>query len=100
MVRYCPLDIEVIIKKGLIYALLLSTLLIPCYLLVIWTQLAFFGEVNLYFSLITLILLVFVGFLFPKLRFRTEEAFERALFKKRHNYRETLLRSSRDMVSR
>lgn len=99
MVRYCLLDIEVMFKKGLIYTLLLSTLLIPCYLLVIWTQLAFFGEVNLYFSLITLILLVFVGFLFPKLRFRTEEVFERALFKKRQNYRETLLRSSRDMVS-
>ena len=40
-----------------------------------------------------------VGFLFPKFRFQTEEALERVLFQKRTNYRETFLRSSREMVS-
>ncbi|MFQ5976306.1 MAG: hypothetical protein ACE5J5_08335, partial [Candidatus Hydrothermarchaeales archaeon] len=92
------MDIDVIIKKSLVYAFLLLTLLVPCYLLVIWTQLTFFGKVSPSFSLITLVLLTLVGFLFPKLRFRTEEAFERVLFKKRHDYRTTLLRSSRDLV--
>jgi len=47
----------------------------------------------------TLALFMIVGFLFPKFSFRTEEAFERVLFKKRYNYRETLLRSSKDMLS-
>lgn len=98
MVRYRLLDIEVVIKKSLIYALLLLALLFPCYLLVIWAQLSFFGEVNLTFSVVSLGLLIVVGFLFPKLSFRAEEAFERVLFKKRYNYQETLLRSSRDMV--
>jgi two-component system, NtrC family, sensor kinase len=46
-----------------------------------------------------LFLLVAVGFVFPKVRFKTEDALERALFKKRTDYRETLLRSSREMVS-
>ncbi|PWS21156.1 hypothetical protein DKP78_25070, partial [Enterococcus faecium] len=47
----------------------------------------------------TLVILIVVGFFFPKLRFRTEEALERVLFRKRTNYRDTLLQSSRDMVS-
>ncbi len=99
MVRYRLLDIEIVIKKSLIYVFLLLVLMIPCYLLVIWAQLTFFGVVSPIFSLITLALLILVGFLFPKLRFRTEEAFEHVLFKKRYDDRETLLRSSRDMVS-
>jgi signal transduction histidine kinase len=97
--RYRLLDIDVFIKKSLIYASLLLVLLMPCYLIVIWGQQAAFGAINYTFSLSTLMLFFIVGFLFPKLRFRTEEALERALFQKRVDYRETLLRSSRDMVS-
>jgi two-component system NtrC family sensor kinase len=97
--RYRLMDIDVIIKKSLIYAFLLLILLMPCYLVVILGQKAAFGSINYTFSLFTLLLFMMVGFLFPKLRFRTEEALERALFQKRVDYRETLLRSSRDMVS-
>ena len=97
--RYRLMDVDVVIKKSLIYASLLLLLLIPCYLVVIWAEQIAFGHINYTFSLFTLALLMVVGFLFPKLRFRTEEALERALFRKRIDYRETLLRSSRDMVS-
>jgi len=97
--RYRLMEIDIIIKKSLIYVVLLSVLLIPCYLLVVWGQKVVFGNINYSFSVFTLVLFLLVGFLFPKLRFRTEEAFERVLFKKRYDYRETLLRSSRDMIS-
>lgn len=97
--QYRLLDINVVIKKSLIYASLLVLLLVPCYVLVIWFQQIAFGTVSYTFSLSTLILLLIVGFFFPKLRFRTEEALERALFKRPVDYRDTLLRSSRDMVS-
>jgi len=99
MVRYRLLDIDIVIKRSLIYAFLLGVLLVPCYIVIIWTQLVFFGKVSPTFSLISLILLILVGFLFPKLRFRMEEAFEQVLFKKRYDHRETLLRSSREMIS-
>src|SRR5262245_11451323 len=46
-----------------------------------------------------LMLFIIVGFLFPKFRFRTEDALDRVLFQKRVDYRETLLRSSKEMVS-
>ena len=99
VVRYRLLDIEVVLKKSLTYALLLLVLLVPCYLVVIWGQQTAFGHIDYLFSILTLMVFIIVGFLFPKLRFRTEEALERVLFKKRVNYRNTLLNSSRDMVS-
>lgn len=99
IVHYRLLDIQVVIKRSLVYAVLLLMLLVPCYLLVVWGQTLHFGRVDYLFSFMTLSLFILVGFLFPKLRFQAEAAFERVLFKKRYDYKETLLRSSRDMVS-
>ncbi len=93
------MKIDIAVKKGFIYALLLLGLVVPCYLLFIWAQKAAFGTLNYSFSLVSLVLFIVVGFLFAKFRYKTEEALERVLFKKRYDYRETLLRSSRDMVS-
>jgi K+-sensing histidine kinase KdpD len=93
------MDIGVVFRKGVIYALLLLALLVPCYAVVVFSQYLTFGEINYSFSLVTLTLLTVVGFLFPKLRFKTEDALERALFNKRSDFRETLLLSSKDMVS-
>lgn len=99
IIQYRLLDVSVAIKKSLIYALLLLGLLIPCYFVVIQAQSYAFGRISYQFSVITLMLLTAVAFLFPKFRFKTEDALERALFKKRFDYRETLLHSSQDMVS-
>ena len=97
--QYRLLDINVVIKKSLIYALLLLVLLAPCYLLFIFGQQAAFGNIDYSFSMFTLVLFIMVAFFSPKVRFRTEEALEKVLFQRRANYRETLLRSSREMVS-
>ena len=97
--RYRLMDIDIVIKQSLIYALLLLLLLVPSYLIVIWAQAATFGEIDYTFSMFTLLLFVVVGFMYPKLRFRTEDALERILFKKSYNYQNALLRSSKDMLS-
>ncbi len=99
IIQYRLLDINVVIKRSLIYALILLTLLIPCYVIVIEGQKYAFGQLSYTFSVVILFLMTIVGFLFPKFRFKTEEALERALFKKKADYRETLLRSSKEMVS-
>src|SRR5262249_6084387 len=99
MVRYRLLDIELVIKRSLVYAFQLLILLTPCYVLLLLAQTLFFGEVSPRFSLFAVFLFILVGFFFPKFRFRTEEAFERVLFKKRHDYRATLLHSSREMLT-
>jgi two-component system NtrC family sensor kinase len=97
--RYRLMDIDVVLKKSVTYAVLLSALLIPCFLIMILGQRLAFGSVDYNFSLIALLLFIVVGFLFPKFRFKTEDALEKVLFQKRVDYRETLLRSSREMVS-
>jgi two-component system NtrC family sensor kinase len=99
IIQYRLLDVTVAIKRSLIYALILIALLAPCYLIVIEGQWFAFGQISYSFSFFTLFLLLVVGFLFPKFRFKTEDALERVLFKRRVDYRDTLLRSSRDMVS-
>jgi len=99
IIQYRLLDVSVVIKRSLIYALVLIALLVPCYIIVIGGQLYSFGSISYSFSSVTLVLLLGVGFLFPKFRFKTEDALERALFRRRIDYRDTLLRSSRDMVS-
>jgi hypothetical protein len=93
------MKIDAAVKKSLIYVLLSLGLLVPCYLLFIWAQKAAFGTLNYSFSLVSLVLFIAVGFLFAKFQYKTEEALERVLFKARYDYRETLLRFSRDMVS-
>lgn len=97
--RYRLMDIGVVVRWGVIYGLLLMGLLIPCFGVVVLSQYFIFGKISYSFSLIALCLLVVVGFIFPKLRFKTEDALERALFSKRVDYRDTLRRSSRDMVT-
>ncbi len=97
--RFRLMDIDIAIKQSLIYALLLLLLLVPCFLIVIWTQLVAFGDIDYTFSMFTLLLFVVVGFMYPKLRFRTEDALERILFKKSYNYHNALLRSSKDLLS-
>jgi two-component system NtrC family sensor kinase len=97
--RYRLMDIGVVLRWGVIYGLLLVGLLIPCFGIVMGSQYLVFDQISYSFSLISLVLLIVVGFVFPKLRFKTEDALERVLFKKRLDYRDTLLRSSRDMVS-
>jgi two-component system, NtrC family, sensor kinase len=99
ILAYRLLDIDVIFKNTVIYASILSILVIPCYFVIILGQQVAFGSIDYVFSGLTLALFIVVGFLFPKVRFRTEEALERALFQQRVDYRETLLHSSRDMVS-
>ena len=98
--RYRLLDIDVVIKKSVIYAVLLLALLLPCYALVIFGQKMAFGIVNYEFSLGTLVILIVVGFFFPKLRFRTEEALERVLFRKRTRLSERVRISTIETMSR
>jgi two-component system NtrC family sensor kinase len=99
IIQYRLLDISLLIKKTLVYASLLATLLVPCYGLVVLAQQVRFGRIDYLFSLGILILFIAIGFFFPKFRFMTEDALERVLFKRRIDYRETLVRSSKEMVS-
>jgi two-component system, NtrC family, sensor kinase len=99
VIKFSLLDIDFIVKKSIIYALLLLILILPCFFVIILSQAFTYGQIDYNFSALNLVIFMIVGFFFPKLRFRTEDALERVLFKKSYDYRHTLLQSSRDMIS-
>jgi len=99
IVRHRLMDINIVMKKGTTYVLLVLLLFIPLLLMSILSQILFFGKINYLFSL-TVFLLIFLGaILFERIKHGTEKAVEQILFRNRYNYRETLGEFSRAMVT-
>ena len=99
ILRHRLMDINIVLKKGTTYVLLMLVLFIPSILLIILSQKIFFGEVNYLFSAIILSILLLVAFFFHQIKPGTEKAVEYLLFKNKYDYHETLGRFSKAMVS-
>jgi two-component system nitrogen regulation sensor histidine kinase GlnL len=99
IVRHNLMDIHIIFKKGTTYVLLLLLLFAPSLLLIFLTQKVFFNRVDYLFSVIIFSLLLLVTILFFRIKPHTEKAVEQLLFKDKYDYRETLGRFSKAMVS-
>ena len=93
------MDINIVLKKGTTYFLLMLLLFVPSILLIILSQKLFFKEINYLFSAIILSLLLLVAFFFHQIKPGTEKAVEYFLFKNKYDYRETLGKFSKAMVS-
>jgi two-component system NtrC family sensor kinase len=92
-------DINIVLTKWATYGLITLLLLIPSATLVILGQKHLFKEVNYLSLMIIILILVVVADLFQKVKPRTERAVERFLFKDRYDYRETLGKFSKALVS-
>jgi signal transduction histidine kinase len=99
IVKHRLMDINIVFTKGTTYVLLMLLLFIPSIILILLSQKIFFKEINYLFSGIILALLILVAFLFHQIKPGTEKAVEYLLFKDKYNYRETLGRFSKAMVS-
>jgi signal transduction histidine kinase len=99
IVKHRLMDINIVFKKGTTYLLLMLLLFIPSVILILLTQELFFKEINYLFSAIILSLLMLTTFLFHHIEPGTEKAVENFLFKNKYDYRETLGRFSKAMVS-
>jgi signal transduction histidine kinase len=99
IVQYRLMDINIVLKKGTTYFLLLLLLFVPSAALILISQEFFFKEINYLFSTLILLLLLLVAFFFNKIKPGTERAVEQLLFKNRYDYRETLGKFSRAMVT-
>lgn len=86
--KYHLMDIEIAVKYGLTYSVLLSLILFPCYVLILWAQKPHFGSVNYSFSILAFLLLVVVAIAFYKFKSVAEETITRLVFKSEyHSYR-------------
>ena len=99
IIKHRLMDIDVVLKKGTTYVLLILLLFIPSTALILLSQKFFFGGIDYLFSLVILSLLFLVAFLFHSIKPGTEKAVEQLLFKHKYDYRETLGRFSKVLIS-
>jgi len=99
IVKHRLLDINIVLKKGTTYGLLIFLLFVPSALLIILGQRLFHKEINYLFLTYVFSILFLVAIFFYKIKPRTEKAVEQLLFKKHYDYRETLGKFSKAMVS-
>jgi len=99
IVKHRLMDINIVLKKGSTYVLLMLLLFGPSILLIILGQKVFFNKINYLFSGIITLLLFLVSILFYRIKPQTEKAVEQFLFKDKYDYRETLGKFSKAMVT-
>jgi two-component system, NtrC family, sensor kinase len=92
-------DINIVLTKGATYGLIALLLLIPSATLIVLAQKFPFKEFNYVSLTIILLILLLVAVFFQKVKPRAERVIERFLFKDRYDYRETLGKFSKAMVS-
>ncbi len=99
IIKYRLLDINIVFKKGTAYASGLLLVLVPIYLILLWTQNIFFKTINISYSIIIFCLLIITAIAFYKIRLKAETAIEKVLFNNKHDYYNILTNFTKDMVS-
>jgi signal transduction histidine kinase len=99
IVKHRLMDIQVVLKKGTTYVLLMLLLFVPSFLLIVLSQKLFFQRINYMFLAVIFSILLLLTFFFNKIKQPTEKAVEQLFFKDKYNYRETLGKFSKAMVS-
>jgi len=99
IVKHRLMDINIVFKKGTTYALLMFLLFVPLVFISILSEQLFFGKISYLHSFVVLALLFIAGVLFYRIKPGTEKVVEQLLFRDRYDYRETLRKFSKAMVS-
>ncbi|MBM4306041.1 MAG: GAF domain-containing protein, partial [Deltaproteobacteria bacterium] len=99
IIKHRLMDINIVFKKGTTYVLLLLLLFVPSFLLILLGQKIFFGKIHYLFTVMMFSVLFLAALLFHRIKPGTEKAVEHLLFRDRYDYRETLGRFSKAMVS-
>jgi signal transduction histidine kinase len=99
IIKHRLMDINLVVKKGTTYFLLIVCLFLPAALLLVYVQHLYFHQISYYFSIIVLLIVFILTVVYDKVRVGTEKAVEQLLFRNRYDYRETLGEFSKAMVS-
>jgi signal transduction histidine kinase len=99
ILKHRLMDINIVLKKGTTYFLLLMLLYVPSFLFILLSQKVFFDRISYLFSVVVVALLFLITILFYRIKPQTEKAVEQILFKRLYDYRETLANFSKAMVS-
>lgn len=99
IVKHRLMDINIVFKKGTTYVLLMLLLFVPSVFLIILGQKVFYKQVNYLFLIYLFFILFLVAVFYYKIRPKTERAVEQLFFRRHYDYRQTLSKFSRAMVS-
>ena len=99
IIRFRLMGINIVFKKGAVYAIGLLFTLIPSYVILLWTQNIFFKTINISYSIIMFCLLILTAIAFYKVRIRAEIAVERVLFRNKYDYYKLLTNFSKELVA-
>ena len=99
IIKHRLMDINIVLKKGTTYILLLLLLFIPSFILILLGQIIFYGKIDYLFTVMMFSVLFLAAILFHRIKPGTEKAVDHFLFKDRYNYRETLGKFSKAMVN-
>jgi signal transduction histidine kinase len=99
IIKHRLMDINIVLKKGTAYVLLLILLIVPSFIFILLIEEVFFGKISYLFSVVIVALLFLVTIFFYRIKPQAEKIVEQVLFKNRYDYRETLATFSKAMVS-
>lgn len=93
------MDIDLFLKKGTTYGLLMLLLFVPSSLLIVYAQEMFYDKIDHLFTIFMFSLLLLVTLLFNRIKERTEKAVEQLFFKNRYDYHDTLSQFGKALVT-
>jgi signal transduction histidine kinase len=99
VLKYHLMDINIVIKKGTVYAYLSFLVLIPCTIIIIIAQRYFFGEARTFFTFLAFCTLLLASLVSLRVKPEIEEYVETVVFKRRFKYKKALRDLSEIIVS-
>jgi two-component system NtrC family sensor kinase len=99
IVKHHLMDIDIIIRKGAVYAYLAFAVFVPCMLILFFAQKFFFGLTNPFFTFLTFCTLLLACLAILKVGPEIETYIEKRLFKSKFEYKKALRELSEIIVS-
>jgi signal transduction histidine kinase len=99
IIKHRLMDINIVFKKGTTYALLTFFVFFPSAVLILLGQKFFLGKFYYLFSIFILSTVILTAIFFDKIKPRTERKVEKLLFRGSYDYRDTLNKFSKALVT-
>ena len=99
IVKYHLMDIDIVIKKGTVYAYLSFSILVPCMIGIILAQKFFFNQANSFFTFLTFCALLLTSLVMLRVKPYIEDYIEKRMFKRKYEYKKALEQLSTLVIS-
>jgi signal transduction histidine kinase len=97
--RHHLMDIDIVIKKGAVYAYLSFLVFVPCMFIIVFAQKYYFHQTNFLFSFLAFCTLLLASLVILKVKPDIEEYIEKRLFKDKYEYKKALTELSEIVIS-